>query len=30
LQGGRPPRLVNPQAWDAYRARFGTIMGRTV
>ena len=30
LPGGRPPRLVNPQAWDAYRARFGTIMGRTV
>ena len=30
LQGGRPLRLVNPQAWDAYRARFGTIMGRTV
>ena len=30
LQGGRPLRLVNPQAWDAYRARFGIIMGRTV
>jgi D-3-phosphoglycerate dehydrogenase len=27
LQGGRPPRLVNPQAWDAYRARFATIVG---
>ena len=27
LQGGRPPRLVNPQAWDAYRARFEAIIG---
>jgi D-3-phosphoglycerate dehydrogenase len=27
LQGGRPPRLVNPQAWPAFRARFETILG---
>jgi D-3-phosphoglycerate dehydrogenase len=27
LKGGRPPRLINPQAWDAYRARFGAIVG---
>ena len=30
LHGGRPPRLINPQAWDAYRVRFQDIMGRTV
>jgi len=27
LKGGRPPRLVNPEAWPAYRARFKTIIG---
>jgi D-3-phosphoglycerate dehydrogenase len=27
LKGGRPPRLVNPQAWPAYRARFEAIVG---
>jgi len=27
LKGGRPPRLVNPQAWPAYRARFESILG---
>jgi D-3-phosphoglycerate dehydrogenase len=30
LKGGRPPRLVNPDVWPAYRARFETIMGVTV
>ena len=30
LKGGRPPRLVNPEAWPAYRARFEEIMGVTV
>jgi len=27
LKGGQPPRLVNPEVWPAYRARFETIMG---
>jgi D-3-phosphoglycerate dehydrogenase len=27
LKGGRPPRLVNPEVWPAYRARFETIIG---
>jgi D-3-phosphoglycerate dehydrogenase len=27
LAGARPPRLVNPEAWPAYRARFEAIMG---
>lgn len=27
LKGGRPPRLVNPEVWPAYRARFEAIMG---
>ncbi len=26
LKGARPPRLVNPEAWPAYRARFDAIM----
>jgi D-3-phosphoglycerate dehydrogenase len=30
LKGGRPPRLVNPEAWPAYRARFAAIMGLPV
>ena len=27
LKGGRPPRLVNPEAWPAYRTRFAAIIG---
>ncbi len=27
LKGERPPRLVNPQAWPAYRTRFEAILG---
>ena len=27
LKGGRPPRLVNPEALPAYRARFEAILG---
>ena len=27
LKGGRPPRLVNPEIWPAFRARFATIIG---
>lgn len=27
LNGGRPPRLINPQAWSAYRARFAAMVG---
>ena len=27
LKGGRPPRLVNPEAWPAYRARFAAAIG---
>jgi D-3-phosphoglycerate dehydrogenase len=27
LKGERPPRLVNPDAWPAYRARFDAIIG---
>lgn len=27
LKGARPPRLVNPEVWPAYRARFETIIG---
>ncbi len=30
LKGGRPPRLINPQAWPAYRARFEAAMGLPV
>ncbi len=30
LKGARPPRLVNPQAWAAYRARFEAIVGGRV
>ena len=30
LKGGRPPRLVNPEVWPAFRARFEEIMGVTV
>ncbi len=27
LKGGRPPRLLNPEIWPAYRARFEAIIG---
>jgi D-3-phosphoglycerate dehydrogenase len=27
LRGGRPPRLINPDIWPAYRARFEAIVG---
>ena len=27
LDGGRPPRLLNPEVWPAYRTRFRAIMG---
>jgi D-3-phosphoglycerate dehydrogenase / 2-oxoglutarate reductase len=27
LDGKRPPRLVNPEVWPAYRERFASIMG---
>ena len=27
LDGKRPPRLINPEVWPAYRARFARIMG---
>ena len=27
LDGRRPPRLVNPEVWPAYRERFASIMG---
>ena len=27
LKGGRPPRLVNPEIWPAYRMRFEAILG---
>ncbi len=30
LKGGRPPRLINPQAWPAYRARFEAVLGLPV
>ena len=30
LKGGRPPRIVNPEAWPAYRARFEAILGLPV
>jgi D-3-phosphoglycerate dehydrogenase len=30
LKGGRPPRLVNPEVWPAYAARFGAVMGMPV
>ena len=29
LRGGRPPRLINPEVWPAYTARFDAILGRT-
>lgn len=30
LKGGRPPRLVNPEAWPAYARRFEEILGAKV
>ena len=30
LKGGRPPRLVNPEAWPAYARRFEKIFGTPV
>lgn len=27
LRGKRPPRLINPEAWDAYKTRFERIFG---
>ena len=30
LKGGRPPRLVNPEAWPAYAARFEALIGLPV
>ena len=29
LDGGKPPRLINPEVWPAYRERFERIMGFT-
>ena len=30
LKGGRPPRLVNPEIWPVFRARFEAIVGLPV
>jgi D-3-phosphoglycerate dehydrogenase len=30
LKGGRPPRLINPEAWPTYVRRFEAIMGTPV
>jgi D-3-phosphoglycerate dehydrogenase / 2-oxoglutarate reductase len=30
LKAGRPPRLVNPEAWPAYTQRFERILGTNV
>ena len=30
LRGGRPPRLINPEAWPAYAQRFEALMGHPV
>jgi D-3-phosphoglycerate dehydrogenase len=30
LKGGRPPRLVNPEVWPAYVARFEAVLGMQV
>ncbi len=29
FQGARPPRLINPDVWPAYRERFGRVTGGT-
>jgi len=28
--GSRPPRLINPEAWDRYRSRYEDLLGRPV
>lgn len=30
LKGGRPPRLINPEVWPAYTARFVAVLGAQV
>jgi D-3-phosphoglycerate dehydrogenase len=30
LKGGRPPRLINPEVWPAYAARFEKTFGFAV
>jgi D-3-phosphoglycerate dehydrogenase len=30
LKGGRPPRLINPEAWPTYTRRFEALMGAPV
>ena len=30
LKGGRPPRLINPEVWPAYAARFEAVLGAQV
>jgi D-3-phosphoglycerate dehydrogenase / 2-oxoglutarate reductase len=30
LKGGRPPRLINPEVWPVYAARFEAAMGLPV
>jgi len=30
LKGGRPPRLINPEVWPAYAARFEALLGARV
>lgn len=30
LKGGRPPRLINPEVWPAYAARFQAVLGAPV
>jgi D-3-phosphoglycerate dehydrogenase / 2-oxoglutarate reductase len=27
MKGGQPPRLVNPEVWPAYAARFERVLG---
>lgn len=30
LKGGRPPRLINPEVWPVYTARFEAVLGASV
>jgi len=30
LKGGHPPRLINPEVWPAYAARFEAALGLKV
>ncbi|MBK5105780.1 MAG: hydroxyacid dehydrogenase [Burkholderiales bacterium] len=30
LKGGRPPRLINPEVWPAYAARYAAVLGAQV